>query len=225
MTAQQRIEIADYGFGASFEDRFIPPAPNQNCFWIILEGEDGVGKTTLANALKHALSVDGKRCVVEAFGKHFIPSDDLQNETRWLRFMSEFAVRMPYLQDLVEDGWSIIQDRGFPSTLVYQQGEWEKTAFVIDALFYQWNEAPSHIFILPPYGEYIMFRDIKRLFLPLSGKTVYLVLVPPEVETLTERVEFVLSVLTEGIRFVEEEDATNSTETDEGGVGDDDQVR
>lgn len=219
MTTQQRVIAADYGFAVSLEDKFAPPI-NQNNFWIILEGEDGVGKTTLANALKHWLSLQNHKCVVEAFGKHFVPDPNLSTDALWMRFAAEFSSRMPFLQDLVDGGWSIIQDRSFVSTIVYQN-EWSRIALLMDALFHQWDSAPTHIFILPPYGRYTVLRDLKRIILPVSGREIYLVFVPAEVETLEERVLFVWNALKHGVRYVEDDTyAERTVDTDEGDTED-----
>ncbi|MEM1940800.1 MAG: hypothetical protein QXO09_06165 [Candidatus Caldarchaeum sp.] len=219
MPIKQRVSATNHGFVASLEDEFVPPI-KQNNFWIILEGDENVGKSTLANALKHWLSLQNQKCVVEAFGKHFVPDPNLSSESLWMRFAAEFSSRMPFLQDLADNGWSIIQDRGFISTLVYQK-DWRYIMRLMDALFHQWDSAPTHIFILPPYDRYFILRDVKRIILPISGREIYLIFVPVEADTLEKRVEFVLNALKYGVRYVEDDAyAERTVDTDEGDTED-----
>jgi len=219
MPIKQRISATSHGFVASLEDEFVPPI-KQNNFWIILEGDEGVGKTTLAHALKHWLSLQNQKCVVEAFGKHFIPDPNLSSESLWMCFTAEFSSRMPFLQELMDNGWSIIQDRGFISTLVYQN-DWEYIMRLMDAMFHQWDSAPTHIFVLPPYNRYFILRDVKRIILPISGREIYLIFVPVEADTLEKRVEFVLNALKYGVRYVEDDAyAERTVDTDYGDTED-----
>lgn len=214
LKALDRVRLIDYGGG--FEQLSQIPAVKEP-YWIILEGEDGVGKTTLAHALKNLLTLRGSNVVVEAFGRHFVPDEGLTKDVAWMRFAGEFATRMPVLQELVEQKVSIIQDRSFLSTTVYQGDQYQIFLFM-DALFHQWGDAPTHIFILPPYGGYNHFRYFNTLWLPISGRKIHIIAIPPDCSSLEERVEFIMAVLERGMVFQDdlggETDEKRTVDTD-----------
>lgn len=204
-------------FGAAFAaDGWSITDPNRPV-WIALEGEDGVGKSTLAHYLKYRMSLDDRSVVVEAFGKHFI-HDGLSQDELWRMFLNEFIVRQKDLHEAYERGFSIIQDRSFLSTMVYQE-DYNATPNLMDAVYAQWAYMPTHIFILPPYGSYAHFRQVSRLVLPLTGRSINIVCVPEELNTVEEKAEFIWKVLRGEIQYTPQgvqnaEDTAESHQTD-----------
>lgn len=186
-------------FGAAFAtDGWSFADPNRPV-WIVLEGEDGTGKSTLAHYLKFQLSLDNRPVVVEAFGKHFI-HDGLSQDELWRMFLNEFILRQKDLHEAYEHGFNIIQDRSFLSTMVYQD-DYNTIPNLMDAVYAQWTYMPTHIFILPPYGRYAHFRQVSRLVFPLTGRSINIVCIPEDLNTVEERAEFIHKVLRGEIQY------------------------
>lgn len=207
-------------YGAAFSaDGWQTPDP-QRPVWIVIEGEDGVGKTTLAHYLKMRFALEDKLSIVEAFGKYFVRDGSIDTATLRRRFLNEFIVRQKDLHEAYERGFNIIQDRSFLSTMVYQD-DFFFTPDIMDAVYVQWAYHPTHIFILPPYGRYAMFLQVSRLHLPLMGRSINIVCVPENLQTVEERAEFVLQVLRGEVQFTPQEvqnaqDTAESHQTDGG---------
>lgn len=135
-------------------------------FWVVLEGEDGVGKTTTIHRLRWSLSYFC-RPVIEAYGK-------AENYDNWKSYVSEMLTRLPVLRRLLDDGYDILQDRSVLSTVVYQGAEkalevWDRETAVDNLL-------PDVVYILPPYGRYSDWT--KDIVLPYSQRVLKVCAVP-----------------------------------------------
>jgi len=84
--------------------------------WIIFEGDDGSGKTTLVNALKLWLTKRGLKVIVEQEGKHVVDTILGDSEVYW----EERLARCWTLKELLNAGFWVLQDRSWISTVVYQ---------------------------------------------------------------------------------------------------------
>lgn len=71
--------------------------------WIILEGPDGGGKSTLAGALVHAISYEHGPTVLHAVRQHSAEEEYVQDPVRW-------SLR----------GMNVVQDRSLLSRIAYQ---------------------------------------------------------------------------------------------------------
>lgn len=187
-------------FGAVFTDAQQTLQGAKPPYWFAIEGEDGVGKSHLANALKYDWSKQRIRCVVEAFGKHFRLEEYAHPVDLTVPYTNEFFFRHEQLADLYDAGFSIIQDRSFLSTLVYQEDI--RVLRMMDTLYGATGICPTHIFILPQedggYGRYDRYRDCTEILLPLSRQQICLIFVPQEL-TLFDRKDFVRNTLANGI--------------------------
>lgn len=205
-------------FGALFTNLEFQTRGAKPPYWFALEGEDGTGKSHLANALKYELTREGGLCVVEAFGKHirFEEMNELVN--RSVVYANEFVRRHDQLAELYDRGFTIIQDRSFLSTVVYQEDL--SVLKQMDTLYWATELHPTHIFILPKedgtYGRYGEFQDCTALLMPLTRKEIYLIFVPAELSTLRQRIDFVKSVLQRGILLTGNLSQEETVQTDGG---------
>lgn len=144
-------------------------------FWLALEGDDGVGKTTTAALLRNFLTQINIPVVVEAEGKFFTDEEDWDDEAFWL----ERSVRHRDIAKLINAGFSVIQDRSWISTVVYQEDE---TAVDKANLMYGiMGGCPQAIFVLEGlegYGRYEVLRPFNGVIIPSVGQIIPIIFVP-----------------------------------------------
>ena len=106
--------------------------------FIVFEGIDGSGKSSAIERLKDNLEKAGQKVKVTAeptlgaIGKLVAETDDLTPETEALLFTADRAVHTEDIKKWMKDGFTVISDRYFASTLAYQSAagmdiEWLKS--------------------------------------------------------------------------------------------------
>ena len=108
---------------------------SQKGVFIVLEGIDGSGKTTLARSLKDRLEAKGFRTQLTAeptsgtIGSLLRSEkvDDPKAET--LLFIADRSCHTSEISKLLDDGISVISDRYYASTLAYQSAALEGPSF------------------------------------------------------------------------------------------------
>lgn len=106
--------------------------------FIVFEGIDGSGKSSAINKLRLALEMAGKKVMVTAeptagnLGKIVAETEGLIPETEALLFTADRANHTKQIREWIADGFTVICDRYFASTLAYQSAagmdiNWLKT--------------------------------------------------------------------------------------------------
>lgn len=131
--------------------------------WIIFEGDDGSGKTTLVNALKFELTKRGVKVVVEQEGKHVVDTILKDKEVYWEERLSRRWV----LKELIQNSYWILQDRSWISTVVYQNDY--SSVDRAEKMYGEMGVWPDKVFILSgPEGQgRYKTLDRGKLFLPV----------------------------------------------------------
>ncbi|MDR3206042.1 MAG: dTMP kinase [Candidatus Methanoplasma sp.] len=96
--------------------------------FIVLEGIDGAGKSTLCERIKEALSAEGRRVCVTQEPTHdeigsFIREGrvkGISQAAEALLFTADRAVHTERICRMLEDGADVVCDRYFASTIAYQ---------------------------------------------------------------------------------------------------------
>ena len=105
--------------------------------FIVFEGIDGSGKSSVIQRLKDHLEASGRKVKVTAepttgtVGKFVAETDDLSPEAEALLFTADRAIHTDDVKKWMDDGFVVISDRYFGSTLAYQSAagmdiEWLK---------------------------------------------------------------------------------------------------
>lgn len=154
--------------------------------WIIFEGDDGSGKTTLVNALKLELTKRGLKVIVEQEGKHVVDTILGDSEVYW----EERLARRWVLKDLIEKGYWILQDRSWISTVVYQD-DYESVQRAKD-MYSEMGVWPDKVFILSgPEG-------LGRRYSKLQRDKLFIDVVDIEYCDLQQRVQKTLRYIENG---------------------------
>ena len=94
--------------------------------FIVFEGIDGSGKSSVIARLKESLEASGRKVMVTAeptgsdIGKYISETDGLSPETEALLFTADRAMHTEQVVKWMDDGYTVICDRYFASTLAYQ---------------------------------------------------------------------------------------------------------
>ena len=94
--------------------------------FIVFEGIDGSGKSSVIARLKESLEASGRKVIVTAeptqgaVGKFVAETDDLIPEAEALLFTADRATHTSEVRKWMDDGYDVICDRYFGSTLAYQ---------------------------------------------------------------------------------------------------------
>lgn len=94
--------------------------------FIVFEGIDGSGKSSAIARLKDYLEASGKKVKVTAeptegaMGKLVATTDDLSPEAEALLFTADRAMHTESVKRWISEGYTVICDRYFGSTLAYQ---------------------------------------------------------------------------------------------------------
>lgn len=94
--------------------------------FIVLEGIDGSGKSSAVERLKAHLESKGVKVMTTAeptkgmIGKLVAETDDLTPETEALLFTADRACHTEEMKKWLSEGYAVITDRYFGSTLAYQ---------------------------------------------------------------------------------------------------------
>ena len=147
--------------------------------WIIFEGDDGSGKTTLVNALKLWLTKRGEKVMVEQEGKHVIDTVPGDSEVYW----EERLARRWVLKELMENGYWILQDRSWISTVVYQK-DYESVDRA-NKMYREMGVWPDMVFILSGPEGLGRYSNVQRDKLPVN-------VVDIEYDNLSERLQKVV---------------------------------
>ena len=105
--------------------------------FIVFEGIDGSGKSSVIKRLKESLEAKGRKVIVtaeptdSAAGKLVATSDDLSPEAEALLFTADRAIHTEQVKKWIAEGYAVLCDRYFASTLAYQSAagmdlEWLK---------------------------------------------------------------------------------------------------
>ena len=105
--------------------------------FIVFEGIDGSGKSSVIARLKDHLESKGMKVMVTAeptggaIGKFVATTDDLIPEAEALLFVADRALHTKDIMKWMDDGYVVLCDRYFASTLAYQSAagmdpEWLK---------------------------------------------------------------------------------------------------
>lgn len=174
---------------ANFVEDFNGDIQVRPPFWVIIEGDDGVGKTTTAHILRNFLTQIGFPVVLEAEGKHI--TEVGSNPTP---FWYERSVRHHLIGTLLRSGYSVIQDRSWVSTAVYQ--EQEDAADLANLMYGVLGVAPDAIFLLEGkdgLGRYECLRNFKAVLIPSLNRIIPIVIIPDMPSH--HRVHFILTHL------------------------------
>ena len=94
--------------------------------FIVFEGIDGSGKSSVIARLKESLEASGKKVKVTAeptdgdIGKYISKTDGLSPETEALLFTADRAMHTEQVVKWMDEGFVVLCDRYFASTLAYQ---------------------------------------------------------------------------------------------------------
>lgn len=94
--------------------------------FVVFEGIDGSGKSSVIARLKDHLESKGMKVKVTAeptggaIGKFVASTDDLIPEAEALLFVADRALHTKEIQKWMDDGYVVLCDRYFASTLAYQ---------------------------------------------------------------------------------------------------------
>ncbi len=94
--------------------------------FIVFEGIDGSGKSSVITRLKAHLEGSGRKVMVTAeptqgaVGKFVAETDDLNPEAEALLFTADRAVHTEQIREWMKEGYDVLCDRYFASTLAYQ---------------------------------------------------------------------------------------------------------
>ena len=94
--------------------------------FIVFEGIDGSGKSSVIARLKESLEASGRKVMVtaeptdSAVGKLVAETDGLNPETEALLFTADRAIHTERVKKWMAEGYDVISDRYFASTLAYQ---------------------------------------------------------------------------------------------------------
>ena len=94
--------------------------------FIVFEGIDGSGKSSVITRLKEYLEGTGRKVKVTAeptggvIGKFVADTDDLTPEAEALLFTADRAIHTEQIKKWMADGYDVLCDRYFGSTLAYQ---------------------------------------------------------------------------------------------------------
>ena len=105
--------------------------------FIVFEGIDGSGKSSVIQRLKEDLEASGRKVMVTAepttgtVGKFVAETDGLSPEAEALLFTADRAIHTDQVKKWMSEGYVVISDRYFGSTLAYQSAagmdiEWLK---------------------------------------------------------------------------------------------------
>ncbi|CAF1248079.1 unnamed protein product [Adineta ricciae] len=118
-----------------------------NC--VDIEGIDGVGKTTLANALAGSNLISGSILSVSAELKLFRPYFDEQNESTKRHFFHLWDIEVSSKLNKASDETIIILDRYWPTTAAYSLANRSANLTSNEEISWpQYLVQPSHIFYL-----------------------------------------------------------------------------
>ena len=106
--------------------------------FIVLEGIDGSGKSSVIRRLEEYLESEGRKVIVTAeptqgrIGKIVAETEGLIPESEALLFTADRAHHTKEINDWLSQGYTVICDRYFASTLAYQSAagtdiQWLKT--------------------------------------------------------------------------------------------------
>ena len=94
--------------------------------FVVFEGIDGSGKSSVIARLKDHLESKGMKVKVTAeptggaIGKFVAETDDLIPEAEALLFVADRALHTREIQGWIDEGYAVLCDRYFASTLAYQ---------------------------------------------------------------------------------------------------------
>ena len=94
--------------------------------FIVFEGIDGSGKSSVIARLKDHLESEGRKVMVTAeptdgpVGKFVSVTDDLSPEAEALLFTADRALHSEQVKRWMSEGYDVLCDRYFASTLAYQ---------------------------------------------------------------------------------------------------------
>ena len=94
--------------------------------FIVFEGIDGSGKSSAIERLRESLESSGRKVMVTveptlgAIGKLVAETDGLTPEAEALLFTADRAEHTKQIRAWMDDGYTVISDRYFASTLAYQ---------------------------------------------------------------------------------------------------------
>ncbi len=94
--------------------------------FIVFEGIDGSGKSSVIARLKESLEASGRKVMVtaeptdSAVGRLVAETDGLNPETEALLFTADRAIHTERVKKWMAEGYDVISDRYFASTLAYQ---------------------------------------------------------------------------------------------------------
>lgn len=94
--------------------------------FIVMEGIDGSGKSSVVRSLKDYFESKGRKVITTAeptrgkIGSLVAETDDLSPEAEALLFTADRACHTDQIRKWVDDGYVVISDRYFGSTLAYQ---------------------------------------------------------------------------------------------------------
>ena len=113
---------------------------SQKGVFIVLEGIDGSGKTTLAKALKERMEAKGFRTELTAEPTSGTIGSLLRSEkigdpkAETLLFIADRSCHTAEISSMLDEGISVISDRYYASTLAYQSAALEGPSFDYDLL-------------------------------------------------------------------------------------------
>lgn len=94
--------------------------------FIVLEGIDGTGKTSAGCRIRDHLEASGEKVLMTAeptggdIGRMVSDHDNLSPETEALLFVADRACHTKDIKEWLSDGFTVICDRYYASTLAYQ---------------------------------------------------------------------------------------------------------
>lgn len=179
--------------------------------FIVLEGIDGTGKTTACLRIKEFLESKGYRVKVTAepsdgkIGEYVRRTDGLAPEVEALLFVADRGVHTEWIRNSMDDGFYIVCDRYYLSTLAYQSAagmdlEWLKqlnskvilepdVTIVLDA------DPGLSLTRVGERGETTRFekleyqRKVRKVFLSLAEEKGYRVIdASDDVDTVTKKI-------------------------------------
>jgi dTMP kinase len=141
--------------------------------YIVLEGPDGVGKSTMAQELQRNLTNMGVRCVTvqepstNKTGmriRAMLRSGEVPELELYEMFLKDRKEQEGYIKELLCAGMTVISDRSFLSTLAYQTCK-SMSEMLTDFL----SHPEYHVSIIPDLA-FILHCDHKELKKRLKGR-------------------------------------------------------